>query len=43
MIYQSMFIGSFYLLGTVAAVCLATIIIYETVKEIRKGKEEKKQ
>ena len=41
--YQNMFSGSLYLLGTVIVVCLATIIIYATVKEIRKGKEEKKK
>lgn len=41
--YQGMLVGSLYLLGTVIVVCLAVIIIYATVKEIRKGKEEKKQ
>ena len=41
--YQAMFVGSLYLLGTVVVVCLAVTIIYETVKQIRKGKEEIKK
>lgn len=40
--FQGMFVGSFYLLGTVIVVCLAVTVIYATVKEIRKGKEENK-
>ena len=38
--YQSMFVGSLYLLGTIVVISVIAIIVCETVKQIRGKKHE---
>lgn len=38
--FQSVFINSLYLLGTVVVLSVITIIVYETVKQIKGKKHE---